>query len=153
MKIPQVQSDIDCEVVNSYATDVSSIYNMITVDDWLINWLIDWYLTSSEQFSALFRTRTFKNLSSTGLETRKGDGYGRIILPVQQVSYGPLIMNIMLIMICFTGFFNVRRGWQSLNTGRRFYLRLICRTSWLWIFTSRTNQHGLIIIINKSWDK
>jgi hypothetical protein len=42
------------------------------------------------------------------LETRKGDGYGRIILPVQQVSYGPLIMSIMLIMSCNTGFFNVR---------------------------------------------
>ena len=32
MKIPQVQSDIDCEVVNSYTTDLSGIYNMITVD-------------------------------------------------------------------------------------------------------------------------
>ena len=32
MKIPQVQSDIDFEV-NSYTTDLSSIYNIITVDD------------------------------------------------------------------------------------------------------------------------
>ena len=47
---------------------------------------------------------------------------------MQQVSYGPLIMSIMLIMSCYTGFFNVRRGWQSLNTGPRFYLRLIRRT-------------------------
>jgi hypothetical protein len=47
---------------------------------------------------------------------------------VQQVSYGPLIMSIMLIMSCYTGFFNVRRGWQFLNTGPRFYLRLIRRT-------------------------
>jgi hypothetical protein len=46
---------------------------------------------------------------------------------VQHVSYGPLIMsimliimNIMLIMSCYTGFFNVRIGWQSLNTGPRF---------------------------------
>ena len=91
-------------------------------------------------FSAIFRTRTFKNLSATGLETRKGDGYGRIILPVQQVSYGPLIMSIMLIMSCYTGFFNVRRGRQSLNTGPRFYLRLIRRTGWLWISTSRTTD-------------
>ena len=45
---------------------------------------------------------------------------------MQQVSYGPLIMN-MFIMSCYTGFFNVRRGWQSLNTGPRFYLRLIRR--------------------------
>ena len=37
---------------------------------------------------------TFKNLNATGLKTRKGDGLGRIILPVQQVSYGPLIMSI-----------------------------------------------------------
>ena len=59
---------------------------------------------------------------------------------MQQVSYGPLIMSIMLIMSCYTGFFNVRRGWQSLNTGPRFYLRLVRRTGWLWIFTSRTTD-------------
>jgi hypothetical protein len=33
MKIPQVQSDIDFEVVNSYTTDLSGIYHIITVDD------------------------------------------------------------------------------------------------------------------------
>ena len=33
MKIPQVESDIDFEVVNSYTTDLSGIYNIITVDD------------------------------------------------------------------------------------------------------------------------
>jgi hypothetical protein len=33
MKIPQVQSDIDFEVVNSYTTDLSGIYTIITVDD------------------------------------------------------------------------------------------------------------------------
>ena len=59
---------------------------------------------------------------------------------MQQVSYGPLIMSIMLIMSCYTGFFNVRREWQSLNTGPRFYLRLIRRTDWLWIYTSRTTD-------------
>jgi hypothetical protein len=31
-------------------------------------------------------------------------------------------------------------GWQSLNTGHRFYLRLIRRTSWLWNFTSCTTD-------------
>ena len=51
---------------------------------------------------------------------------------MQQVSYGPLS--------CYTGFFNVRRGWQSLNTGPRFYLRLIRRTGWLWIYTSHTTD-------------
>ena len=50
---------------------------------------------------------------------------------MQQVSYGPLI-----IMSCYIEFFNVRRGWQSLNTGTRFYVRLIRRTGWLWIYTS-----------------
>jgi hypothetical protein len=100
--------------------------------------LIGWW--SASNFSAIFRTRTFKNLNATGLETRKGDGYGRIILPVQQVSYGPLVTSIMLIMSCYSGFFNVRRGWQSLNTGPRFYLRLVCRTGWLWISTSRTTD-------------
>jgi hypothetical protein len=53
---------------------------------------------------------------------------------VQQVSYGPLIIS------CYTGFFNVRRGWQSLNMGPRFYLILIRRTGWLWIYTSRTTD-------------
>jgi hypothetical protein len=33
MKIPQVESDIDLEVVNSYTTDLSGIDNIITVDD------------------------------------------------------------------------------------------------------------------------
>jgi hypothetical protein len=33
MKIPQIQSDIDLEVVNSYTTDLSGIYKIITVDD------------------------------------------------------------------------------------------------------------------------
>ena len=47
-------------------------------------------------------------------------------------------MSIMLIMSCYTGFFNVRRVWQSLNTGPRFYLRLIRRKGWLWIYASRT---------------
>ena len=39
---------------------------------------------------------------------------------MQQVSHGPLIMSIMLIMNCYSEFFNVRRGWQSLNTGPQF---------------------------------
>jgi hypothetical protein len=47
---------------------------------------------------------------------------------------------IMLIMSCNTRFFNVRRGWKSLNTGPRFYLRPIRRTGWLWISTSRTTD-------------
>ena len=59
---------------------------------------------------------------------------------MQQVSYGPLIMSIMLIMSCYTEFFNVRRGWQSLNTGPRFYLCLIWRTGWWWIYISRTTD-------------
>ena len=81
-----------------------------------------------------------KKINATGLETKKGDGYRQIILPVQQVCYGPLIMSIMLIMSCHTVFFNVRRGWKSLNTGPRFYLRLIRRTGWLLIYTSRTTD-------------
>jgi hypothetical protein len=41
MKIPQVQSDIDFEVVNSYTTDLSGINNIITVDD-KSTWVNDW---------------------------------------------------------------------------------------------------------------
>jgi hypothetical protein len=43
-------------------------------------------------------------------------------------------------MSCYTGLVNVRRAWQSLNTGPRFYLRLIRRTGWLWIYTSCTTD-------------
>jgi hypothetical protein len=46
----------------------------------------------------------------------------------------------MLIMSCYTGLFNVRSRWQFLNTGPRFYLLLIRRTGWLWIYTSRTTD-------------
>ena len=41
MKIPQVESDIDFEVVNSYTTDLSGINNIITVDD-KSTWVNDW---------------------------------------------------------------------------------------------------------------
>jgi hypothetical protein len=41
MKIPQVQSDIDFEVVNSYTTDLSGIHNIVTVDD-KSTWVNDW---------------------------------------------------------------------------------------------------------------
>jgi hypothetical protein len=37
----QVESDIDFEVVNSYTTDLSSINNIITVDD-KSTWVNDW---------------------------------------------------------------------------------------------------------------
>ena len=53
---------------------------------------------------------------------------------MQQVSYAH---NELL---QYTGFFNVRRGWQSLNTGPRYYLRLVRRTGWLWMYTSRTTD-------------
>ena len=43
-------------------------------------------------------------------------------------------------LLQYTGFFNVRRGWHSLNTGPRYYLRLVRRTGWLWIYTSRTTD-------------
>jgi hypothetical protein len=43
-------------------------------------------------------------------------------------------------MSCYTGYFHVRRGWESLNTGPRFYLCLIQRTGWLLIYTSRTTD-------------
>jgi hypothetical protein len=59
--------------------------------------------------------------------------------PMDHSSWA-FIMSIMFIMSCYTGFFNVRRGWQSLNTGPRFYLRLIRRTGWLWIYTSCTTD-------------
>ena len=49
-------------------------------------------------------------------------------------------MSIMPIMSCYTGSFNVRRGWKSLNTGPRFYLCLIWRTGWWWIYISRTTD-------------
>ena len=117
-------------VLNQENNSQPSLPEEVPVTPIYVGWLVGVQRPASN-FSAIFRTRTFKNLNAMGLETRKGDGYGRIILPVQQVSHGPLIMSIMLIMSCNTGFFNVRRWWQSLNTGPRFYLRLIRRTGWL----------------------
>ena len=119
------QQNILIQSLILYAQNNCSIWFVCFLFVWLV------FKRPGSNFSAIFRTRTFKNLNAKGLETRKGDGYGRIILPVQQVSYGPLTMSIMLIMSCNTGFFNVRRWWQSLNTGSRFYLRLIRRTGWL----------------------
>ena len=71
-----------------------------------------------------------KHLNATGLETRKGDGRDG---EFSQCNRSPMDH-------CYTGFFNVRRGWQSLNTGPQFYLHLIRRTGWLWIYTSRTTD-------------
>jgi hypothetical protein len=48
----------------------------------------------------------------------------------------------MSIMSCYTGFFNVRRGWQSLNTGPQFHLRLIRRTGWLLIYIYPTSRRS-----------
>jgi hypothetical protein len=38
------------------------------------DWLIDWCLTSSEQFFSYIQGENIRNLNATGLETRKGDG-------------------------------------------------------------------------------
>jgi hypothetical protein len=48
----------------------------------------------------------------------------------------------MSIMSCYTGFFNVQRGWQSLNTGPKFHLRLIRRTGWLLIYIYPTSRRS-----------
>ena len=50
---------------------------------------------------------------------------------MQQVSYGPLILSIMLIMSCYTGFLNVRRGWQSLNMGPRLTFIYVSSAGWV----------------------
>ena len=53
-------------------------FTIIIMSSWIqhsYTWLIDVYRSASN-FSAIFRTRTFKNLNATGLETRKGDGVG-----------------------------------------------------------------------------
>ena len=71
-----------------------------------------------------------QNLNAIGLETRKGEGRDG---EFSQCNRSPMDH-------CYTEFFNVRRGWQSLNTGPQFYLRLIRRTGWLWIHTSRTTD-------------
>ena len=51
-----------------------------------------------------------KHLNATGLETRKGDGRDG---EFSQCNRSPMDH-------CYTGFFNVRRGWQSLNTDLSF---------------------------------
>jgi hypothetical protein len=44
----------------------------------IYDWLIDWCLMSSEQFFSYIQDEK-KKLNATGIETRKGDGYGRTI--------------------------------------------------------------------------
>jgi hypothetical protein len=103
--------------------------------------LIDWCLTFTEQFFSYIQDENIKKFKRHGTRNKERWWVGTDNLASATcLSYGPLIMSIMLIMSCYTGFFNVRRGWQSLNTGPRFYLRLIHRTGWLWIYTSRTTD-------------
>ena len=45
------------------------LFNLLTLIDWLIG-----VSRPASNFSAIFRTRTFKNLNATGLEIRKGEG-------------------------------------------------------------------------------
>jgi hypothetical protein len=56
---------------------------------------------------------------------------GRKILPVQEVSYGPLIMSIMLIMSCYTGFFKeyvsdvIGRRFEKVKNGHIYFVKLV----------------------------
>ena len=53
------------------------LFTFLSVD--MVDWLVDWlYLTSSEPFFSYIQDER-KQLNATGLEIRKGDGYGRII--------------------------------------------------------------------------
>ena len=81
-----------------------------------------------------------QNLNAIGLETRKGEGRDG---EFSQFNRSPMDH-------CYTEFFNVRRGWQSLNTGPQFYLRLIRRTGWLLIYTSRTTDEEALGPISMS---
>jgi hypothetical protein len=104
-------------------------------DGSLIDWLM--FITSSERnFSAIFRTR--KKIKRHG--TRNKERWW-VWTDNLASATGLLWTTRHVIMSCYTGrFFNVRRGWQSLNTGPLFYLRLIRRTGWLLICISRTTD-------------
>ena len=105
------------------------------------DWLIDWLMFNVQR--AIFQLYSGREKKIKRYGTRNKERWWvwtDNLASATEVSYGPLIMSIMLIMSCYTGFFNVRRGWQSLNTGPRFYLRLIRRTGWLLIYTSRTTD-------------
>jgi hypothetical protein len=104
--------------------------------------MIDWCLTSSEQFFSYIQDENIKKFKRHGTRNKERWWLGRdnLARATDLLWTTHHIMSIMLIMSCYTGFFNVRRGWQSLNTGPRFYLRLIWRTGWLWIYTSRTTD-------------
>jgi hypothetical protein len=65
MKIPQVESDIDFEVVNSYTTDLSGIYHIITVDD-KSTWINDYIkseLFHTDRSMSLFDVNVMSKIS------------------------------------------------------------------------------------------
>ena len=66
--------EMSLTTLTHYQHDVIDVMWKLPV--WLIDWLIDWLVfnVQASNFSAIFRTRTFKNLKATGLETRKGVG-------------------------------------------------------------------------------
>ena len=109
---------------------VSKIWSFNT---WGVQRLIDWCLTSSKQFFSHIQDENIKKFQRHGTRNKERWWIGTDKL----ASATGLLWTTMS---CYTGFFNVRRGWQSLNTGPRFYLRLIRRTGWLWIYTSRTTD-------------
>jgi hypothetical protein len=51
----------------------------------MIDWLIDWCLTSSEQFFSYIQDKK-KKLNATGLETWKGDGYYYLIQVIVAIA-------------------------------------------------------------------
>jgi hypothetical protein len=86
-------------------------------------WLIDWLVFNVQR--AIFQL--YSGREHLRIETPRDSKQGKL-------------MGRDGLLSGYTGFFSVRRGWQSLNTGPRFYWRLIRRTGWLWIYTSRTTD-------------
>ena len=52
------------------------------------------------------------------------------------------ITKTTFMMSCYTGFFNVRRGWQSLNTGPRFYLLKHMESKYILHIRYISHAHG-----------
>jgi hypothetical protein len=105
--------------------------------------LIDWCLTSSEQFFSYIQDENIKKFKRHRTRNKERWWVGTDDLAsATGLLWTTHHEHIMLIMSCYTGFFNVRRGWQSLNTGPLFYLRLIRRTGWLWIYTFRRSSRS-----------
>jgi tRNA A37 threonylcarbamoyladenosine dehydratase len=98
MKIPQVQSYIDFEVFNSYATDSTGISNIITVDD-KSTWVNDYKKQVIRQINIDNDNITITNEISYQINSMTLTSSNDILLSVHNSS-GLVNNNYVFVIIC-----------------------------------------------------